>query len=95
LLEVLSRGPRAEIVVVDGYVWLGKEVAGPREFGRKLPGGLDCIRPRFDQFRPNHEEQEKATLINLSLAKLSSKPDHPLPKKFHLNFNRFDQSANR
>jgi deoxyribonuclease V len=39
LLEVLSRGPRAEIVVVDGYVWLGKAVAG---LGAHLHNALGC-----------------------------------------------------
>lgn len=28
LLDVLARGPRADIVVVDGYVWLGDGKAG-------------------------------------------------------------------
>jgi deoxyribonuclease V len=28
LLDVLARGPRADVIVVDGYVWLGSGAAG-------------------------------------------------------------------
>ena len=28
LLGVLSKGPRADVVVVDGYVWLGADAMG-------------------------------------------------------------------
>ena len=28
LLEVLARGPRADVIIVDGYVWLGEGKPG-------------------------------------------------------------------
>jgi deoxyribonuclease V len=40
LLGVLERGPRAEVVIVDGYVWLGAGVAG---LGARLHAAIGGI----------------------------------------------------
>jgi deoxyribonuclease V len=40
LLGILERGPRAEIVIVDGYVWLGAEVPGLGAHLHRAIGGI-------------------------------------------------------